>query len=259
MSDGTYSMQLENHAPPRTQQPVVTLDGVSRIFAGGVGLSSVDLAVSSGEVVGVTGTSGCGKSTLLRLIAGLETASSGTIERNYKRLGMVFQEPTLLPWLTAQENVELVLNPSERPRAREALRRVGLESAANQYPAQLSGGMRQRVGIARALAGHPDLLLMDEPFSNLDYLNRTELLELVRERVLGTGVAVIFVSHDVREIVQLCHRILVIGGKPGRVKAELHNPALAHGPQRRHGALANLEQRVLAAIRGHSEVKYNCS
>jgi len=111
MFDGTHSTQLMHHAPPRTQQPVVALDGVSRIFAGGVGLSSVDLAVSSGEVVGVTGTSGCGKSTLLRLIAGLETASSGTIERNYNRLGMVFQEPTLLPWLTAQGNVELVLKP----------------------------------------------------------------------------------------------------------------------------------------------------
>jgi len=252
-------MQLVNHAPTRTQQSAVALDGVSRIFAGGGGISPVDLAVSPGEVVGVTGASGCGKSTLLRLIAGLETASTGTIERNYSRLGMVFQEPNLLPWLTAQGNVELVLSPSERPRAREALRRVGLESAASQYPAQLSGGMRQRVGIARALARHPDLLLMDEPFSSLDYLNRTDLLELVRERVLGAGVAVIFVSHDVREIVQLCHRILVIGGTPGRVQAELHNPALAQGSQRRHGALANLEQRVLAAIRGHSEASCCCS
>ncbi|ABM60996.1 ABC transporter ATP-binding protein [Halorhodospira halophila] len=259
MSDGTHPMQLMHHAPPCTHQPVVALDGISRIFAGGGGLSPVDLAVSPGEVVGVTGASGCGKSTLLRLIAGRETASSGAIERHYSRLGMVFQEPTLLPWLTVQGNVELVLSPSERPRAREALHHVGLESAASQYPAQLSGGMRQRVGIARALAGHPDLLLMDEPFSSLDYINRAELLELVRERVLGAGVAVIFVSHDVREIVQLCHRILVIGGTPGRVQAELHHPAPAHGPQRRPGALANLEERVLAAIRGHSEARCSCS
>ncbi|MCG5541789.1 MULTISPECIES: ABC transporter ATP-binding protein [unclassified Halorhodospira] len=231
--------------------PVVALEGTSRIFSGGGGLSAVDLAVTPGEVVGVTGASGCGKSTLLRLIAGRETPDTGTIRRHYGRLGMVFQEPHLLPWLTAQGNIELVLPRTEKPRALEALRGVGLEAAARQYPAQLSGGMRQRVGIARALAAHPDLLLMDEPFASLDYINRAELLELVRDRVVDSGVAAVFVSHDVREIVQLCHRILVIGDTPGQIRTELEHPAQKRGAHLRPGALANLEERVLTAIRGH--------
>lgn len=226
--------------------PVLSVDGVTRIFSNGQGVAEVSFAVAPGEVVGLCGVSGCGKSTLLRLIAGRERPDTGTVTRSCRRLGMVFQDPHLLPWLTAQGNVELVLCREDRPQAYEALRRVGLAGSEDRYPAQLSGGMRQRVGIARALAGHPDLLLMDEPFSSLDYFNRMELMALLRERVLGTGIAVVFVSHDVREVAQMCHRVLILGGMPGRVRDELAPPSRGH---ERPGAMANLEARILKAIR----------
>lgn len=231
---------------------LLTLKGISRTYATGVGVQDIDLTLRAGEILGICGVSGCGKSTLLRLVAGREITTAGNIERGFKRLGMVFQEPHLLPWLTAQENVALVMrNRAEENRkaASDILESVGLANFLDQYPAQLSGGMRQRVGIARALAADPDLLLMDEPFSSLDYFTSLDLLDLVRQQVAERHIAVIFVSHDVREVARLCDRVLVMGGSPGHLLEELPNP-LSPGERERHpGASARFEDMLLMAIR----------
>lgn len=231
-------------------KPLLSLRGVARSFEGGAGVTGIDLDLRPGETLGICGVSGCGKSTLLRLVAGLEIPDCGEIQRPPGRLGMVFQEPQLLPWLTALGNVELVLGPGHEDRARSALREVGLEHAAGRYPAQLSGGMRQRVGIARALAIEPEVLLMDEPFASLDYFNRIELLELVRERVDERRIAAVFVSHDVREIVRLCDRMIVLGDQPGRILERLADPLPPAERDTRPGRRAAFEERLLAAIRG---------
>lgn len=231
---------------------LLAIDGVCRLFTGGAGVQAIDLAVHRGEIVGICGASGCGKSSLLRLVAGRDTPTAGRIDRRFARLGMVFQEPHLLPWLNARDNVALVRRdqPAQnREVALDALESVGLAHAAGQHPTQLSGGMRQRVGIARALAAEPDLLLMDEPFSSLDYFTAVDLLELVRRRVIEKGIAVMFVSHDVREVARLCDRVIVMGGSPGRGLDELNNP-LPHAERGcRPGALAHFEDRILQAIR----------
>ncbi|MFN2381303.1 MAG: ABC transporter ATP-binding protein [Guyparkeria sp.] len=231
---------------------LLELEGVCRAFDGGAGVRDIDLAVHRGDILGICGASGCGKSTLLRLVADREVPDAGRIRRHFGRLGMVFQEPNLLPWLSARDNVALVRTdrPDEsRQAADEALAAVGLGHASSQYPATLSGGMRQRVGIARALAANPDLLLMDEPFSSLDYFTSVELLELVRQRVLERDIAVVFVSHDVREVARLCDRVVVMGGTPGRVLDELSNPLPHDERSCRPGTLTRFEDQVLDAIR----------
>ncbi|MGD9708965.1 MAG: ABC transporter ATP-binding protein [Halothiobacillaceae bacterium] len=235
--------------PIESTQPILSLRGVTRLFEGGSGVADIDLDLHAGETLGICGVSGCGKTTLLRLIAGLENPDHGLIQHPAGRLGMVFQEPHLLPWMSAQGNVELVLGPNQGEKARAALREVGLAHAAGRYPAQLSGGMRQRVGIARALAIEPEVLLLDEPLASLDYFNRIELLELLRERVQEHGVAAVFVSHDVREIVSLCERVIVLGGQPGRVIAHLADPLPPAMRDARPGRRAAFEERLLEAIR----------
>ncbi len=228
---------------------LLRLHGVSRHFTGGAGVVDIDLTLPVGQTLGICGVSGCGKSTLLRLIAGLDLPDEGEIVGSVGRLGMVFQEPQLLPWLSARDNVQLVLGAEQSDKALAALREVGLEQAAGRYPAQLSGGMRQRVGIARALAVEPELLLMDEPFASLDYFNRVELLELVRERIHERGITAVFVSHDVREIARLCDRVIVLGSQPGRILEHLHDPLPPLERDARPGRRAAFEERLLQSIR----------
>jgi NitT/TauT family transport system ATP-binding protein len=211
-------------------------------------LDNVDLTLRTGEIVGLLGRSGSGKSTLLRIVSGLLRPTAGEVLWRGKRLtgpaegiAMVFQSFALFPWLTVQENVELGLEAqgikrAEREkRAEEAIDLIGLGGYENAYPKELSGGMRQRVGLARALVVHPDLLLMDEPFSALDVLTaenlRTDLIELWTERRLPVR-SILIVTHNIEEAVLMCDRILVFSSNPGRVASELTVP-FSH-PRNRH-------------------------
>jgi NitT/TauT family transport system ATP-binding protein len=172
--------------------------------------------------VSVVGPSGCGKSTLLNILSGIETSSSGSVivseGTRPARLGYVFQDPRLLPWRTVMQNMLYVIDETgehARARAERYLEMVGLDGAGDKFPAQLSGGMQQRVGIARAFAVEPDLLLMDEPFSHLDAITARSLREQLQDIWAQTKKTVLFVTHDVAEAVQLSDRIVVLapGGK----------------------------------------------
>jgi NitT/TauT family transport system ATP-binding protein len=214
---------------------LVRLRGVSKVFANGVqALADVSLDIRTGEFLSVLGPSGCGKSTLLRLIAGLAAPSGGIIEgttngraASDRELGFVFQEPTLLPWATALANTLLPLKlqgmarSESEARAAESLRLVGLGGFEQAYPRELSGGMKMRVSIARALVTAPSLLLMDEPFAALDEITRhrlnADLLALWESR----RFTVVFVTHSVFESVFLSQRIAVMAARPGRVLSEL--------------------------------------
>jgi NitT/TauT family transport system ATP-binding protein len=211
---------------------LVGVRGVSKVFANGVeALADVSLDVQAGEFLSVLGPSGCGKSTLLRLIAGLAEPTTGTIdwsdERGREDLGFVFQEPTLMPWATALANVALPLKlrgiaKGEREaRAAEALDNVGLKGFERVWPRELSGGMKMRVSLARALVVQPRLLLMDEPFAALDEITRHRLNDDLLELWQRSGVTIVFVTHSVFESVFLSQRIVVMTARPGRVSAEL--------------------------------------
>jgi NitT/TauT family transport system ATP-binding protein len=217
--------------------PIVTLDGVSKVFANGVAaLHQFDLAVRPGEFLSLIGPSGCGKSTALRLIAGLGAPSSGTIAWPHgpgvpagpaHGIGFVFQEPTLMPWATVFANVFLplrlagVAKAEGAPQVMEALTRVGLADFAGVYPRELSGGMKMRVSIARALVTQPKLLLMDEPFAALDEITRFKLNDDLLALWESLGKTIVFVTHSVFESVYLSNRIAVMTPHPGRVLTEI--------------------------------------
>ncbi len=203
-------------------------------------LDDVNLTLKEGEIVGLLGRSGSGKSTLLRIVSGLLKPTSGDvrwrgapIQGPVRGISMVFQSFALFPWLTVEENVALGLEAQGVPkaererRAEEAIDLIGLGGYENAYPKEMSGGMRQRVGLARALVVHPDLLLMDEPFSALDVLTaetlRTDLIDLWMEKRLPVK-SVLIVTHNIEEAVLMCDRILVFSSNPGRVASELTVP-----------------------------------
>ncbi len=215
-------------APLDTTQAGVTvaIDGVSRRFRSGfLALTEVDLTIAAGELVAVVGPSGCGKSTLLKIIAGLLTPTGGVVDFGGSRpeTGYVFQDAHLLPWRTAIRNVELFLEvdgvrkAERRDRARRALRLVGLADFETSYPAELSGGMKMRVSLARTFATDPELMLFDEPFAALDEITRNrlnnDLIRLQRDR----GVTGVFVTHSIGEAVFLADRVAVMSPAPGRI------------------------------------------
>ncbi|HEY0785416.1 MAG TPA: ABC transporter ATP-binding protein, partial [Acidobacteriaceae bacterium] len=209
--------------------PAVALTGVSKQFAAGPRiLDSLDLAIAPGEFVTLLGSSGSGKSTLLKLIAGLLTPSSGTIRVYGKApleardsMSFLFQDPTLLPWRTVEANVGLacelsgIAREEQAARVRALLALVKLSHSARSYPRQLSGGMKMRVSIARALATRPQLLLMDEPFAALDEISRDHLNEELLRIYQQQQITVVFVTHSVSEAVFLSNRIVVLAPGPG--------------------------------------------
>lgn len=171
-------------------------------------------SVRTGETLAVMGRSGAGKTTLLRTIAGLTPPEAGVVERQPGRVPIIFQEPRLLPWRTTIRNIELVLAEQERDRAGEWLALVGLADVAKAYPLTLSGGMKQRVSIARALACHAPLLLVDEPFSHLDVVTAHQLRDELTAHLASTGTSAVWVTHDPAEAVAVASRTLVMAGPP---------------------------------------------
>jgi NitT/TauT family transport system ATP-binding protein len=234
---------LETKDLPRSSETaakrlVVSMRNVSKVFSNGtLALSDMSLDVSRGEFISLLGPSGCGKSTALRIIAGLGGPSSGTLDWPSSQInsrglpegdvGFVFQDPTLMPWQTVFGNVYLPLKlqrvskEAARERIMDTLATVGLADFANAYPRELSGGMRMRVSIARALVTQPKLLLMDEPFAALDEITRQKLNDDVLRLWRLSGVTVIFVTHSVYESAYLSNRIVVMRARPGQVFADV--------------------------------------
>ncbi len=228
---------LDQTATTISRTPVVEILSAEKIFANGVrGLDPIQLSIRPGEFISLIGPSGCGKSTLLKLIANLieptdgkmlwwrgDFSKVGTIGR---QLAFVFQDPTLMPWSKVDANVRLPLDLAGMPkaearqRAEAALAHVGLTQAAKRYPRQLSGGMRMRVSIARALVTNPDLLLMDEPFGALDEFTRNKLDEDLVNLCFERNLTNVFVTHSIYEAIFLSTRIIVMAANPGRIFAE---------------------------------------
>jgi len=213
----------------------VSLRSVTKVYDSGVmALGPLDLDVRKGEFVSLLGPSGCGKSTALRLIAGLHAPTSGSVgiskpagqARPGHSIGFVFQEPTLMPWTSVRENVRLPLKLAQAPateasaRIAEALMQVGLTEFADAFPRELSGGMKMRVSLARALVTDPDILLMDEPFAALDEITRFRLNNDLLSLWRNLRKTVIFVTHSVFESVYLSQRVIVMTSRPGRISAE---------------------------------------
>jgi NitT/TauT family transport system ATP-binding protein len=259
--------------PTDPPAPVVRLRQVAKRFAGGLAaLAPVDLEVDRGEFLSLVGPSGCGKTTLLRIIAGLSRPSAGErvvalapSERggpSAGRIGFVFQDPTLMPWTTVQGNVLLPLRligrvgAAERERAAAEIGAVGLAGFERAYPRQLSGGMRMRVSIARALVTDPELLLLDEPFAALDEITRTGLNDDLLRLWQSRRATVVFVTHSVFEAVYLSTRIAVMTARPGRIAAlrrvglpQPRRPSLRLAPE--YAALcAEISRLLLAAMKG---------
>jgi len=224
---------VSNADPP----DILTIRGVTKGFAVGDGeveaLAPVDLTIPKSEFVCMIGASGCGKSTLLRIIAGFEEPTTGDVSIYGKPVtgpgsdrGMVFQDYALFPWMTVRQNISF--GPRQRQLPREEIARitdefvkmVGLERFADRYPNQLSGGMKQRVAIARVLANNANILLMDEPFGALDALTREQLQHELLQIWKRTGVTTIFVTHSVEEAVLLADRVLVMTAGPGRIDSD---------------------------------------
>jgi NitT/TauT family transport system ATP-binding protein len=245
----------EGARPAPGSELLVGVEHVSHTFPGGVeALRDVGFGIAGGEFVSLLGASGCGKSTLLRLIAQLATPSSGVIRlgpaaASRGGIGFVFQDPTLLPWATVERNVMLplellgVARDAARPRVAEALELVGLSAFARAWPRELSGGMRMRVSLARALAQKPRLLLLDEPFAALDELTRFKLNDDLLRLWRRETWTVVFVTHSVFESVFLSQRVLVMTARPGRLHADLRVDLPAErDPSLRTSSHAYIEQ-----------------
>jgi NitT/TauT family transport system ATP-binding protein len=213
----------------------VSLREVTKVYDNGVmAVGPFDLAVRKGEFVSLLGPSGCGKSTALRIMAGLATPSAGSVQISHRdeatlpgqSIGFVFQEPTLMPWTSVKENVRLPLKlahlaaAESGQRVMEALTQVGLAEFADSFPRELSGGMKMRVSLARALVTDPDILLMDEPFAALDEITRFRLNDDLLALWRSLRMTVIFVTHSVFESVYLSQRVLVMTARPGRLSFE---------------------------------------
>jgi len=214
---------------PTQIPPALTLGTIHRAFAGGVvAIENVSLEIPAGQFAAILGPSGCGKSTLLRIIAGLDRATSGSVNlAPQSRLAYVFQDAHLLPWRDVLNNVALplelmgVAKPQRLSAARQFVEMVGLADAADRYPNQLSGGMRMRVSLARALVTQPTLLLLDEPFAALDEITRQHLDDQLRQLWKTTKTTVLFVTHSTAEATFLAERAIVLSKRPATIVADL--------------------------------------
>ena len=235
---------------------MLRIDEVGRRFPGGTeALRGVSLDVGAGDFVALLGPSGCGKSTLLRLVAGLDTPTVGSIAWAARpkpgEIGFVFQDPVLLPWATAGQNVALPLDLTHRPAdgaVAEALGRVGLADFVHAYPRQLSGGMRMRVSIARALVTSPRVLLLDEPFAALDEFTRNNLQEDLLGLWSSLGCTVLFVTHSIWEACFLARRLVLMTPRPGTVAAIVDNPLPPEAATRLDPAYARFVADVTRAM-----------
>ena len=214
--------------------PLIEIRSVVKRFSGDADpvLDHVSIAVAKGDLVALIGPSGCGKSTVLNILAGLVTPTEGaiTLSDPDARISYVFQRPRLLPWRNVKRNVEFSLEQTKMPTssrrqaAKAAIARVNLEGHEHKYPHQLSGGMQQRVALARSLAIEPSVLLLDEPFGALDALTRSYMQEELLGIVRGSGTTALLVTHDIDEALLLADRVLVMSSRPGKIKHELHVP-----------------------------------
>jgi nitrate ABC transporter ATP-binding subunit len=221
------------------REPILAIERVTKRFFVDDGhveaLARIDLAIDKGQFVCLIGASGCGKSTLLRLIAGFEEPTTGEVSVDRKNVtgpgrdrGVVFQDYALFPWMTVRQNIDFGPRQRRLPRpeidaiSNEYLKLVGLERFADRYPSQLSGGMKQRVAIARVLANNANILLMDEPFGALDALTREQLQHELLQIWERTGVTCIFVTHSVEEAVLLADRVVVMSAGPGRIESDFN-------------------------------------
>jgi NitT/TauT family transport system ATP-binding protein len=250
--------------------PAVRVDHLWKRYGNGrsqvLALADVSLDIMPGEFVCLLGASGCGKSTLLNLIAGIYSIDQGTIVTDQGRVGMVFQEPALFPWLTVRRNVEAAMRFRRVPRAErispmgrrervdDLLRLVHLHDFGDRRPHELSGGMQQRAALARALAQDADILLMDEPFGALDAMTRGILHDEVERIWSTTGVTILFVTHDVREAVRLGDRVVLLSSRPGRVIDEF--PVLLERPRHIDSPEVNeiasvVTERLRSEVRSH--------
>jgi NitT/TauT family transport system ATP-binding protein len=250
----TESLLIRGRLPDKS---AIEVEGVHKIYGPKgshiLALSDISLTVERGAFVCLVGASGCGKSTLLALIAKLEKPDAGRLKARGK-LGLLFQDAALFPWLTAGQNVELALRLAGVPRRERASRAsdllalVHLDGFGDRRPHELSGGMRQRTALARALAQNADILLMDEPFGALDAMTRDLLHDELERLWAETGFTVLFVTHDVREAVRLGDRVLVLTSRPGRVADEvaidLPRPRPVGSP-----AIGELSERIIASLR----------
>ncbi len=235
----------DKHLPDKMTEPkaapLVRISGVDKTYGSRQGqvhaVAGANLDIARGEFISLLGPSGCGKSTLLMMLAGLEAPTKGTIELDgrlvtqpRRDVGIIFQDATLLPWKSALENVLFPVRILKLPvaqyreRARELLAMTGLSGFADHKPAQLSGGMRQRVAICRALIHDPAILLMDEPFSALDAITRDQMNVALADIMERTGKTVVFVTHSIREAAFLSDRVVVMGGRPSGIIADERMP-----------------------------------
>jgi NitT/TauT family transport system ATP-binding protein len=251
--------ELNGRRPrPAAGEAAVRLTDITKVYGRGPGavhaIDRLSLTVDEGEFVCIVGASGCGKSTLLSIVAGLDTPTAGQVETAGRRVAIMFQEPALFPWLTARRNVELALRALRVPkdqrkrRALELLDSVHLADFADKRPHELSGGMRQRAALARALAQDADVLLMDEPFGALDAMTR-DLLHDELERICSErSLSVLFVTHNVREAARLGDRVVLLSSRPGRVIEQYDVPRT--GPRRIDSAsVATLASQITDRLR----------